>query len=414
VPAHVNRATPGASSAACAFVRACRVGQDAPRPPDHLVRGAPREGEQQNALGCNAIEHEVRDAVRQRIRLARASARNDKQRRSMPDAVLTRIAVRCGRALSRIELLRPLRAPFFFECGAHGLDYPGELYVHPAPLLWLNSVTTRPKARRTKMKLLYFNDFRLGVLKDDKVVDVMDVVRDIPHTGPHNLINGLIERFASYRGKLEQAAASGKGLRIDEVRIRPPLPKPHNIDCMAVNYMEDGTREAPAPINAFHKSPSAIIGYGDTMVLPDVPATIFEGEAEVALVIGKRACNVRAADAMGYIFGYMNFIDGSARGLPPSGNTFYQMKSRETFAPIGPYIVTCGRDPRSSQAAGQAVGEWGTQAELQHERHGAQDSALHRVGELDSHDRTRRHPRDRHESPRSERVSGRRHDRDRK
>ena len=43
---------------------------------------------------------------------------------------------------------------------------------------------------------------------------------------------------------------------------------------------------------------------------------------------------------MSYVFGYMNFIDGSARGLLPSGNTFYQMKSRDTFAPIGPYIVT--------------------------------------------------------------------------
>jgi 2-keto-4-pentenoate hydratase/2-oxohepta-3-ene-1,7-dioic acid hydratase in catechol pathway len=109
---------------------------------------------------------------------------------------------------------------------------------------------------------------------------------------------------------------------------------------MAVNYMEDGTRSEPAPINAFHKSPSAIIGQGDTMVLPDVPATIFEGEAEMAVIIGKRASNVRAGDAMSYIFGYTNFIDGSARGLPPSGNTFYQMKSRDTFAPIGPYIVT--------------------------------------------------------------------------
>jgi 2-keto-4-pentenoate hydratase/2-oxohepta-3-ene-1,7-dioic acid hydratase in catechol pathway len=120
---------------------------------------------------------------------------------------------------------------------------------------------------------------------------------------------------------------------------------------MAVNYMEDGTRSEPAPINAFHKSPSAVIGHGDTMVLPDVPATIFEGEAEIALVIGKRATNVRAADAMSYIFGYVNFIDGSARGLPPSGNTFYQMKSRETFAPIGPYIVTADevRDPQNLQ-----------------------------------------------------------------
>ena len=76
------------------------------------------------------------------------------------------------------------------------------------------------------------------------------------------------------------------------VRIRPPLPKPYNIVCMAVNYMEDGTRSEPAPINAFHKSPNSVIGYGDTMVLPDAPATIFEGEAEMALVIGKRALHV--------------------------------------------------------------------------------------------------------------------------
>ena len=40
------------------------------------------------------------------------------------------------------------------------------------------------------MKLLFFDDFKLGVLKGDAVVDVSDVVRDIPHTGPHNLING--------------------------------------------------------------------------------------------------------------------------------------------------------------------------------------------------------------------------------
>ena len=56
------------------------------------------------------------------------------------------------------------------------------------------------------------------------------------------------------------------------------------------------------------------------MVLPDVPATIFEGEAEIALVIGKRASQVPAAQAMDYIFGYVNFIDGSARGLPPAAS----------------------------------------------------------------------------------------------
>ena len=195
------------------------------------------------------------------------------------------------------------------------------------------------------MKLLFFDDFKLAALRGDTVVDVSQCVHDIPHTGPHNLISGLIERFGDYRGRLEKAVASGSGVPLTSVRIRPPLPRPINIDCMAVNYMEDGTRKEPAPINAFHKSPNSIIGDGDLMILPDVPAAIFEGEAELALVIGKHAENVPAAQAMDYIFGYMNFIDGSARGLPPTGNTFYQMKSRATFAPTGPFIVTADEIP---------------------------------------------------------------------
>ena len=201
------------------------------------------------------------------------------------------------------------------------------------------------------MKLLFFDDFRLGVLKDETVVDVSDVVRDIPHTGAHDLITGLIERFADYRRRLEEAAGRGQGVPLGQVRLRPPLPRPVNVVAMAVNYMEDGTRSEPAPINAFHKSPSSIIGDGDTMVLPDVPATIFEGEAEVALVMGRRASQVGQAEAMNHVFGYTNFIDGSARGLLPAGNTFYQMKSRDTFCPIGPWIVTADeiRDPHHLQ-----------------------------------------------------------------
>jgi 2-keto-4-pentenoate hydratase/2-oxohepta-3-ene-1,7-dioic acid hydratase in catechol pathway len=201
------------------------------------------------------------------------------------------------------------------------------------------------------MRLAYFDDFKLGVVKGDRVVDVSKVVRDIPHTGPHDLMSGLIERFAKYRAKLQKAADAGKGVPLGKVRIRPPLPRPISIDCMAVNYMEDGTLKEPPPINAFHKSASAIIGHGDTMVLPDIPATIFEGEAELALVIGKRASHVKAAEAMKYVFGYTNFIDGSARGVLPPGNTFYQMKSRDSFAPIGPFLVTADevRDPQNLQ-----------------------------------------------------------------
>jgi 2-keto-4-pentenoate hydratase/2-oxohepta-3-ene-1,7-dioic acid hydratase in catechol pathway len=113
---------------------------------------------------------------------------------------------------------------------------------------------------------------------------------------------------------------------------------------MAVNYAEEGTR-APAPINAFHKSPNSIIGDGDSMVMQDIPATIWEGEAELGVVIGKPAKDVKAADAMDHVFGYINFIDGSARGLGPKVNTFFQMKSRDTFSPIGPYLVTADEIP---------------------------------------------------------------------
>ena len=201
------------------------------------------------------------------------------------------------------------------------------------------------------MKLMMFNDYRLGVVRGDSVVDVTSVVQKLPQNGPGDLMNVLIARFAEFRAPLERAAAAGTGLPLAQVKIRPPLPRPVNIDCMAVNYMEDGTRKAPAPINAFHKSPGCIIGHGETMVLPDMPATIFEGEAEMALVIGKPASNVPAARAMEYIFGYINFIDGSARGVLPPGNTCYQMKSRATFAPIGPWLVTADeiRDPLKLQ-----------------------------------------------------------------
>jgi len=190
------------------------------------------------------------------------------------------------------------------------------------------------------VKIIFFDDFRLGVLSGDQVVDVSDKVTDIPMVGPHDLINGLIENFENYRSVFEAVAASGDGVPLDGVRIRPPLPRPINIDCMAVNYMEDGTRSEPAPINAFTKAPNSIIGPDDTMVLQDIPATVFEGEAELGVVIGKRCYQVSEAEAMDYVFGYINLIDGSARGLPPAGNVFFQMKARETFTPIGPYLVT--------------------------------------------------------------------------
>ena len=201
------------------------------------------------------------------------------------------------------------------------------------------------------MKIVFFDDFKLGVMREESIVDVSEFVTDIPMVGPHDLINGLILNFENYRAALEEAAAHGDGVPEDSVRIRPPLPQPINIDCMAVNYMEDGTRSEPAPINAFTKASNSIIGPDDTMVLQDIPATVFEGEAELGVVIGKRCYQVCEDEAIDYVFGYVNIIDGSARGLPPAGNVFFQMKGRETFTPIGPYLVTKDEIPDPQNVA---------------------------------------------------------------
>lgn len=191
------------------------------------------------------------------------------------------------------------------------------------------------------MKLVLFNDYVTGILKGNRVVDVSKEVADIPRVSPQTLMSGLIERFDQYRDALEKAAEDSDGVSVDQVRLRAPLPEPVRIVCMAVNYMEDGTRKLPADRNAFLKSPSAVIGPGDTIVLPESAVPVFHHEAELGLVVGKTATRVRAEDAMDYVFGYVNFIDFSARGVEPNGgSSFFWGKSWDTFAPLGPAIVT--------------------------------------------------------------------------
>src|SRR5215475_7875609 len=97
------------------------------------------------------------------------------------------------------------------------------------------------------MKLAFFDDFKLGVVAGDKVVDVTDVVKDIPRLGPQDVMRGVIDRFDAHKDRLADAAAKGHGKPVSQVRLRPPLLKPENIICMAVNYMEDGTLPEPAP-----------------------------------------------------------------------------------------------------------------------------------------------------------------------
>ena len=202
------------------------------------------------------------------------------------------------------------------------------------------------------MKLVLYDDWKLGVVNaNGRVVDAEAALSGHHFHKPQDKIETVINEWDSLKSKIEEATSGKDGVAADSVKFRPPVPRPSKLICAAVNYLEFGQRE-PAVLDAFLKSPSAIIGSGDTCVLPDVPASVFHHEPELAFVMGKQASNVTQEEAYSCIFGYTNFLDMSARGLPGAvGNSFWLGKSWDTFAPMGPALVTSDEipDPQNIQ-----------------------------------------------------------------
>jgi 2-keto-4-pentenoate hydratase/2-oxohepta-3-ene-1,7-dioic acid hydratase in catechol pathway len=185
------------------------------------------------------------------------------------------------------------------------------------------------------MQLVHFDENRLGILAGDRVVDVTDAAGDAG-ASPQQRLETLIRNWAELAPAVEAAGRRGEGVPLASVRLRPSVPRPGQLVCAAVNYLEPN-RPEPQPFNAFLKAPTSIIGTGDTVELPDAPATVFHFEPELALVIGRRAAHLAPEAALDHVFGYTPFIDVSARGLPGG---FFLGKSWHTFAPLGPALVT--------------------------------------------------------------------------
>lgn len=201
------------------------------------------------------------------------------------------------------------------------------------------------------MKLALFDDFRLGVIEGDRITDAMSAVEGMSFRRPQDLMEEVIINWDEMRPRIESAVAGQDGVGLGSVRLRPPVPRPPKLICAAVNYLEFGQRE-PAVLDAFLKSPTAVIGSGDTCELPPAPASVFHHEPELAFIIGREASKVEQDDALSYIFGYTNFLDMSARGLPGAvGNSFFLGKCWDTFAPMGPALVTADEiaDPQELQ-----------------------------------------------------------------
>ena len=187
------------------------------------------------------------------------------------------------------------------------------------------------------MRFVFYNDFKPGLLKDDKVVDISEELKVEPYQTPQMIVEGFIKRYEELKPSFEKALKEKKGVPLKDVRLRQPVPKPGLFLCGIGGFGEGEGKKRP--LNFFLKGWTSIIGPGDTIVLPKTEAKIFEHEAELAVVIGKKTQNVTREEAMDSVFGYTTIIDVSGRQVPYSRG-FWPQKSFDTFGPMGPVIVT--------------------------------------------------------------------------
>ena len=217
-----------------------------------------------------------------------------------------------------------------------------------------------------------------GLLTERGVVDIANAVEHA-HSAQATM-KGIIDSFEQLRPALEKLAASGDALPMDSVRLRAPL-KPGKILACIANYWEHAQRE-PRALNMFMKNPDAVVGPGDTIVLPEFTVPwIFMHEAELAIVIKGPAKMVKPADWRSAVFGYTCMIDVSARGegrstWPKGPPASWLGKSFDTFAPIGPCIVTADEIPEPNDVV---VRFW-NDGQLRHNYN--TDDMEHRVPEL--------------------------------
>ncbi len=131
-------------------------------------------------------------------------------------------------------------------------------------------------------------------------------------------------------------------LELDNVKLGPVVPDPDKIICIGLNY-KDHAEETKLPLpetpTVFAKYSNTLIGSGQAIVLPETSNRV-DYEAELAFVIGRRAHHVTAEQAMNYVAGFAVFNDVSARDYQLRVTQWTLGKTFDTFAPIGPALVT--------------------------------------------------------------------------
>jgi 2-keto-4-pentenoate hydratase/2-oxohepta-3-ene-1,7-dioic acid hydratase in catechol pathway len=214
------------------------------------------------------------------------------------------------------------------------------------------------------MKLAQFTSVRssaqrLGILIGERVIDLAALAASVAHSGEEGgrWLSGVTdvrdviargeEAQVEIRGLVKQALtrgiAEGEPLAhpLESVAFLPPV-YPGKIVAIGRNYVDHAIEGGEAPPSApliFTKLPNSLSAHNAPIVLP-VISTQVDYEAELAVVIGRRARRVSESDALNYVFGYTLINDVSARDLQFGDGQWVRGKGLDGFAPLGPFITT--------------------------------------------------------------------------
>jgi 2-keto-4-pentenoate hydratase/2-oxohepta-3-ene-1,7-dioic acid hydratase in catechol pathway len=208
------------------------------------------------------------------------------------------------------------------------------------------------------MKLCRFDDNRLGLVADDGVRDVSAALARLPSaTYPFPKHDVLIANLSTVKPEIERLAKTAKPIALERVKLLSPIGNPGKVIAAPVNYTKH-LQEALADKGIHHgnlvqeihkagmflKATSAVVGPGEGVKLVHTDRRN-DHEVELAIVIGKTAKNVKAAQALECIAGYCIGLDMTIRG--PEERSL--RKSPDSYCVLGPWLVTRDEVPDPGQ-----------------------------------------------------------------
>jgi len=173
---------------------------------------------------------------------------------------------------------------------------------------------------------------RPGLWNDGRIVDLRRHFSEMPDIGEVFFRDGWMEKIAGLKDE---------GQPMD-VRLGSPVVRPSKLICLGKNYLEhaqEGNFDAPEKPLLFAKAPSALSGPTDPIILPRSCGQV-DWEVELAVVIGREGKRISRTNAWDYIAGYTVMNDVSGREAQFGDGQWFRGKSFDTFAPLGPALVT--------------------------------------------------------------------------